>query len=199
MIRNAIFDVANVIVDWEPSRPLRGVLPDDQIDSFLTSKEFWEINAAVDAGLSLAEASERVDRELPEQGHAYRVYQERFPMTVSGPVPGTEDVIDELLAAGVPTFGLSNWAAENFSVAREAAPGIGRLADVIVSGEVGLAKPDPEIFRYALDRFETRADETLMIDDTQGNLDSAAEVGLGTVLFTSAAQLRDELVRLRLL
>ena len=113
----------------------------------------WEINAAVDAGLSLAEASERVDRELPEQGHAYRVYQERFPMTVSGPVPGTEDVIDELLAAGVPTFGLSNWAAENFSVAREAAPGIGRLADVIVSGEVGLAKPDEAIFRLALERF----------------------------------------------
>lgn len=199
MIRNAIFDVANVIVDWEPSRPLRGVLPDDQIDSFLTSKEFWEINAAVDAGLSLAEASERVDRELPEQGHAYRVYQERFPMTVSGPVPGTEDVIDELLAAGVPTFGLSNWAAENFSVAREAAPGIGRLADVIVSGEVGLAKPDEAIFRLALERFGLEASETVMIDDTVVNLDAAARVGLATIHFTSAEQLRADLVGLSLL
>ena len=61
------------------------------------------------------------------------------------------------------------------------------------------SEPTVDAVAKALDRFETRADETLMIDDTQGNLDSAAEVGLGTVLFTSAAQLRDELVRLRLL
>ncbi len=71
---------------------------------------------------------------------------------------------------------------------------IDELADVIVSGEVGLAKPDPEIFRYALDRFGLEAGSTLMIDDTQENLDSAGRVGLGTILFTSADQLRADLV-----
>ena len=194
-----IFDVANVIVDWDPMRALAGAVPDEVANDFLAAEVFWELNARTDAGMPLAEAVVEMDDQAPHLVDVYRVYLERFPLTVSGPIAGTAEVIGELLAAGVRCYGLSNWAKENFNIARRANPVIDDLADVIVSGEVGLAKPDPEIFRYALDRFETRADETLMIDDTQGNLDSAAEVGLGTVLFTSAAQLRDELVRLRLL
>lgn len=114
-------------------------------------------------------------------------------------MPGTADVIDALLSREVPVYGLSNWSAENFNVARRAAPAIDRLADVIVSGEVGMAKPDPAIFRYALHRFGLVAGDTLMVDDTAENLHAAASVGLQTVLFTSAAALRADLERLGLL
>lgn len=194
-----IFDVANVIVDWDPIRALAGALPADQVNGFLESEVFWEINARCDAGMPLHEAIVEMDDQAPQLVTAFRTYLDRFPMTVSGPIPGTAEVIDDLLAAGVPCYGLSNWAKENFNVARRASPAIDLLADVIVSGEVGLAKPDPEIFRYALDRFDLAASSTIMIDDTQANLDAAEEVGLGTILFTSAGQLRDELARLRVL
>lgn len=188
-----IFDVANVIVDWDPIRALEGVVGDEQVTEFLTSETFWEINARTDAGMALKDGLVEMDDQAPHLVEAYRVYLERFPLTVSGPIPGTAEVIGDLLSAGVPCFGLSNWAKENFNIARRANPVIDQLADVIVSGEVGLAKPDPEIFRYALDRFGLRAGSTLMIDDTQENLDSAAKMGLGTILFTSADQLRADL------
>lgn len=194
-----IFDVANVIVDWDPIRALTGALPDDKVTEFLDSEVFWEINARCDAGMPPDEAIVEMDDQAPHLVDAFRTYLERFPLTVSGPIPGTADVIADLLAAGVPCYGLSNWAKENFNVARRANHAIDELADVIVSGEVGLAKPDPEIFRYALDRFDLEAGSTIMIDDTQVNLDSAAEVGLSTILFTSAEQLRADLVALGLL
>lgn len=189
-----IFDVANVIVDWDPIRAFTGALPDDQVAAFLESDEFWSLNARTDAGMPLADAMVEMDDRAPHLVRAYRVYLERFPHTVSGPVAGTAEVIRELLSAGVPCFGLSNWAKENFNVARRANPVIDELADVIVSGEVGLAKPDPQIFRYALERFQLHADDTVMIDDNADNLASAASVGLRTLLFTSAAQLRADLV-----
>lgn len=194
-----IFDVANVIVDWDPVRALDGVLQSEQIEALFGSRTFWELNARTDAGMPLADAVVELDDQAPQLVDAYRQYLQRFPLTVSGPVSGTAEVIRALLAAGVPCFGLSNWAKENFNIARRANPVIDELADVIVSGEVGLAKPDPDIFHYALRRFGAQADETVMIDDTQENLDSAAGVGMGTLLFTSADQLRDDLVRLRLL
>lgn len=194
-----IFDVANVIVDWDPVRVLTGVIPDEAIEQFLESEVFWQLNARCDAGMPPAEAVVEMDDLAPHLTDTYRLYIERFPLSVSGPVPGTAEVIRDLLAAGVPCFGLSNWAKENFNVARRANPVIDELADVIVSGEVGLAKPDPEIFHYALRRFGLEADAAVMIDDTQANLDSAAGVGLGTVLFTTAEQLRADLARLRLL
>ena len=194
-----IFDVANVIVDWDPIRALEGVVSDERVTEFLSSEAFWEINARTDAGMPLRDGLIEMDDQAPHLVEVYRVYLERFPLSVSGPIPGTADVIGDLLSAGVPCFGLSNWAKENFNIARRANPVIDQLADVIVSGEVGLAKPDPEIFRYALDRFGLDAGSTVMIDDTQENLDSAAGVGLGTILFTSADRLRAELVARRLL
>jgi 2-haloacid dehalogenase len=80
---------------------------------------------------------------------------------------GTTEVIDELIAAGVPVYGLSNWWAENFTVPRAVAPVIDRLRDVIVSGEVGLAKPDPAIFRLAATRFGVTPERTLFVDDSR--------------------------------
>ncbi|MFT3875396.1 MAG: HAD family phosphatase [Propioniciclava sp.] len=199
-MKAVIFDVAKVIVDWDAGRAVRGALPDEVVDAFLASQEYWAINAATDAGLPLVDAVARIEAELPEFAELARLYYgERFPLTVTGEIPGTTAVIDELLAAGVPSYGLSNWSAENFSVARAGAPVIDRLDGLIVSGEVGLAKPDEAIFRLALDRFGLEASETLMVDDTQHNLDAAARVGMPTHLFTSAGTLRDDLVRLGLL
>ena len=199
MTTSIIFDVANVIVDWDPLRAFTGAVPDDVATAFLESDVFWDLNARTDAGMPLAEAVVEMDDQAPHLVDTYRVYLKRFPLTVSGPVPGTAEVIRDLLAAGVPCFGLSNWAKENFNIARRANPVIDELTDVIVSGEVGLAKPDPEIFRYALERFDLDPDQTVMVDDTQENLTSATRVGLTTVLFTDAEQLRSDLARLQVL
>ncbi len=59
-----------------------------------------------------------MDDQAPHLVDLYRLYIERFPLTVSGPIPGTAEVIRDLLAAGVPCNGLSNWAKENFNIAR---------------------------------------------------------------------------------
>ena len=139
-----IFDVANVIVDWDPMRALAGAVPDEVANDFLAAEVFWELNARTDAGMPLADAVVEMDDQAPHLVDVYRVYLERFPLTVSGPIAGTAEVIRELLAAGVRCYGLSNWAKENFNIARRANPVIDELADVIVSGEVGLAKPDPD-------------------------------------------------------
>lgn len=198
-IRSVIFDVAGVIADWAPDRPLRGKLSDADIAAFLDSEAYWRINAEMDAGMRISELFDRVDAELPALAPAVRTYVERFPLSVSGPVPGTTEIIDELLAAGVPCYGLSNWWSENFAVPRAAAPVIDRLADVIVSGDVGLAKPDEAIFTLALDRFGLDAASTLFVDDVLANVQAAERVGLRGHHFTGAEGLRDDLVALGLL
>ena len=199
MSTSIIFDVANVIVDWDPMRAFTGAVPDEVATAFLEADVFWDLNARTDAGMPLVDAVVEMDDQAPHLVDTYRAYLERFPLTVTGPVPGPAEVIRDLLAAGVPCVGLSNWAKENFNIARRANPVIDELADVIVSGEVGLAKPDPQIFRYALDRFNLDAELAILVDDTAETLTSAAGVGIGTLLFTSAEQLRADLAGLHLL
>lgn len=64
-MRSVIIDVAGVIADWAPDRPLRGVLPEADIAAFVDSHAFWALNAEMDAGMRSPELFQRVEAELP--------------------------------------------------------------------------------------------------------------------------------------
>jgi putative hydrolase of the HAD superfamily len=57
------------------------------------------------------------------------------------------------------------------------------LAGTIISGDVGLRKPDPAIYRLLLERTVRRAGDILFVDDSTANLDAAAALGIRTLLF----------------
>ena len=122
------------------------------------------------------------------------VYVDRFAHSLTGPVPGSEAVVRDLAAAGVRLLGLSNWSSELFHHAPAAAPAIALLEDVLVSGDVGLAKPDPAIFVLLIERYGLDAPATVFVDDSPANVAAAADVGLDALLFTGADRLRADLV-----
>ena len=67
--------------------------------------------------------------------------------------------------------------------------------DVLVwSYQLRMAKPDPAIYRYALEKLGTRPEETLFIDDRQVNVEAATALGMKALLFTTVAQLRTDLI-----
>ena len=55
---------------------------------------------------------------------------------------------------------------------------------VVISFEVQLAKPEPEIYRVTLDRLGVPAFDALFVDDRVENIEAARELGLQTLLFT---------------
>lgn len=57
---------------------------------------------------------------------------------------------------------------------------------VVISDQVGLRKPDPEIFRLTTSKIGLSPDECLFVDDTESNLPGARELGMGTLFFTEA-------------
>ena len=194
MIDAIIFDVAGVIVVWEK---MAVVEPgESDLADFLDSKLWEAINYEVDRGMTRAQAQERAAQVDPRLGELFGLYADRFGRTVRGLMPGTTQLIDELQGAGYPVSGLSNWAAWNFADARRVAPVIERFDGLIVSGEVGLAKPDLDIYVLAIERFEVNPATTVFIDDRPENLTGAEAAGFQTVLFTSAAQVRAELIDL---
>ena len=94
---------------------------------------------------------------------------------------------------------MTNWSAENFPIARSRFDFFGWFADIVVSGEVGLAKPDPRIFELCIDRCRLQPARTLFIDDNADNVRAGRAAGLGALQFHDPAQLRAELQSLNLL
>lgn len=60
--------------------------------------------------------------------------------------------------------------------------------DLVISAEVGLAKPDLAIYRLALERLKVRAERAIFIDDFERNIAAARELGMHAVLFRSRVQ-----------
>jgi putative hydrolase of the HAD superfamily len=81
--------------------------------------------------------------------------------------------------AGLKTGLLSNsWGTELYPHDR-----LAQVFDVsVISGEVGLRKPDPAIFELTVERLGVPAEGCVFVDDHAGHLASAAEAGMTTVL-----------------
>ena len=138
--------------------------------------------------------------EHPQHRALIEAWRERFNETIPGPVEGMPELVAELDAAGVPLFAITNFSHEFWPPfrAREAAL-FDRFRAIVVSGDEKLVKPDPAIYRLALDRFGLRAEEAVFVDDSSANVDAAAALGIHAILFTDAPTLRRELTALGLL
>ena len=67
---------------------------------------------------------------------------------------------------------------------------------LVISAETGLAKPDPAIYRLALDRVQAEPSQAVFVDDFEANLESARALGMQTVLFRAPGQARADVERI---
>jgi len=65
--------------------------------------------------------------------------------------------------------------------------------EIVISSEVGMVKPNAEIFEYTLGKLGVPATEAIFIDDNPGHVAAAEKVGIKGIQFLSAKQLKDEL------
>jgi len=127
----------------------------------------------------------------PDWGEYIHAYWRRWDEMLGGLIPGMEGLVGELRAAGAALYAITNWSAETFPLARERFPLLGVFdGAVVVSGEVGLVKPEPRIYELALERFGLRPEQCLFIDDNEPNVAGARRVGIAATRFVDAATLR---------
>ena len=104
-------------------------------------------------------------------------------------------LIERLRAAGRVKLGVLSNAGLGWTETLRARGDADLFDDVVVSADVGLAKPDPEVFLLAARRLGVPPKACLMIDDQPQHLESARRVGLRTHAFTRAS-LPDLIARL---
>lgn len=190
-----VFDLGNVLIDWDPLQAIAAGVGEDEARRFLAAEDFdfmaW--NHGPDSGGSWADAEAEVRRSHPHWERHALSYRRHFTASLLGEVPGTADLVRELHAAGVPLWGLTNWSAELYPHAPERFDVLALLDQVVVSGEVGAAKPDPAAYRAVIERAGVPAERLVFVDDKQLNVDAAAALGMDAIRFTTATDLRERL------
>jgi 2-haloacid dehalogenase len=200
-IAAVVFDLGGVLIDWDPRYLYRRLLDGDEaaVEAFLAEVCTPEWNARQDAGRPWEEAVAELCARHPEARSLIEAFDRRWEEMLGGPVEGSVELLAELRAAGLPLYALSNWSAAKFPIARARYPFLGWFDDVVISGEVGLLKPDPAIYRLLLDRHGLVPRQTLYVDDAEPNVDAARQLGMRALRFRDAGSLRAELAVLGLL
>jgi len=194
------FDLGGVLIDWNPRYLYQKLFDDEaEMERFLAEVTTQEWNAAQDAGRPWSEAVEVLTAKFPDHRDLIDAYHTRWPEMLGEAIHGTVAILDELRARGVRLYALSNWSAETFPVALERYPFLGWFDGIVISGEVGAAKPDVRIFQELIDRHEIEPSETVFVDDNEPNVTAAAAMGFIALRFHDAERLREDLEGLGLL
>ena len=196
-----VFDVGGVLIDWDPRHLYRKLFSGDEpaMEHFLASVCTHEWNRCQDAGRSFAEGARLLKLQHPDQAELIDAYGARFDEMMPGPLAGAVEILAELRERGTPLYLLSNFSAETFPPALERFDFLGWFRGMVISGEVGVIKPDPRIFKILLTRFAIDPHSAIYIDDVAANAEAARPFGIHAIHFTTPGALREELVRLALL
>ena len=186
-----VFDVAGVLLEWNSA----AVYDDLLAGSGTSTREFFstvidsDAQHAMSAGRPMAEVLDDCIRKHPRWEQEIRAWLERWDEMLVGEIGGTVSVIGELRERGYRVFLLGIWAREEFDCARKRFPFLDSVDDVLLSGDCGILKPDPGIFRLAETRFGLVPEKTVFIDDRKDNVMAAIELGWNGIVFEDPRQL----------
>ena len=197
MVDTVIFDLGGVLIDWDPRYLYRTLFVEDEpgMERFLAEVTTAAWNLQLDAGKPFAEGVTELIAQHPHERERIEAYHARWIEMISGPIHGTVAILEELAARGVPLYAITNWSAETFALTRRepAYAFLDLFREIFVSGELRMVKPEPAIFRHALERIGREAPQCLFIDDVEKNVAGAAAVGLAVHRFTTPENLAADL------
>ena len=196
-MRNVIFDLGGVVLDWDPDAILEDYYTDPKERAAMKAALFKHPDwLQMDRG-TLTE-SEALGRLQQRTGRPVAELSGLFDAVRSSlrPKADTVALVKSLARRDVPLYCLSNMPASTFAYLREQHSFWNVFKGIVISGEIKMAKPEREIFEYLLRRYALAAAETVFVDDHAPNIEAARTLGLHTVWFRDAHQCELELERL---
>jgi len=184
MIKNIIFDIGNVLLEFKPIDYLKRTFNDDKIEKLLY-KEIFQSQEWI-----------HLDRGILTQEQAVKIISLRNPdieihikkcmdnwIDILTPIEGTVKIMNDLKEKGYNLYLLSNFHSLAFETICSKYDFFKKFDGGIISYKENLLKPEAEIYTKLLDTYNLKADECLFIDDTIVNIEAADRLGIKTFHF----------------
>jgi 2-haloacid dehalogenase len=196
MLSTLVFDIGQVLLHYDPQLAYRQLILDDvERHHFLSVILPPEWNLEQDRGRDWREAEALQIALHPEHAELIRAYRANWHRMVPHALQANVSVLEDALAAEIPTYAITNFASDTLAEAKRMYPFLTRFHGCVVSAEEKLLKPDPAIYRVFLDRYGKNASECLFMDDSASNIESASKLGFSVIHVTPETDLRAEVRR----
>lgn len=184
MIKNIVFDMGNVLLDFNPRASMQMLKIKEEAQPFMLSELFggkeW---VQLDLGsIKVDEAFDSIKQRIPEEYHA------ELRKCINGwdicmvPLEGAEDFCNYVKEKGCGVYVLSN-AHKSFYKYFPRYFDLEFFDGIVVSADVHVVKPDVRIYEHLLEKYNLNAEECLFIDDREDNVEGAIKAGMKAMQF----------------
>ena len=193
-IQKVIFDVGQVLVKFNPRNLFIKILKyQEKVDFFLKNICTWEWHIQQDLIYDTSKAAGPVIKKYPEYKEAIEAFYGRFLEMIDSVHQENVNLALKLKQKGYPIYLLSNFPGDQFEKYRLQNSFLDEFDDRIISGDVGLAKPDIKIYQLAIKKFNLNPEESLFIDDKIENTKGAEQLGIKTIQLQKPEDLDKEI------
>jgi putative hydrolase of the HAD superfamily len=196
-VRNVIFDLGGVLLDWNPDKIASRFESEPELRARLKEALFghadWQLfdRGTFTEAVLIERVRARTGRDTTEISAMIDAVRESLDEK-----PDTVKLLRALHQRGTDLFCLSNMPTSIYDHVRRRHVFWDAFRGIVISGEVQMMKPEPEVFAHLLEKYELRPEQSVFVDDLSANVDAAKRVGLHGILFKDAAQCRNELDQL---
>ena len=184
MIKNIVFDMGNVLLRFDPEFFIQqlGVTPED--GRTLLVQVFRSLEwARMDRGsLTEKQAAELICQRLPERLHAAAyILTDQWERPIQA-IDGSYALVEELKNLGYGLYLLSNASYRQHDY-WPLLPCSRFFDGTLISADVKLVKPQPEIYRLLFEKFSLKPEECFFVDDSPPNVEGALYCGMPGAVF----------------
>jgi len=193
-IKAVLWDLGNVLLDWQPAYLYRQHFDDEaEMERFLSEVCTMDWHSAHDRGVPMAENRIALIEQYPHYETQIRAWETGVADMVSGAIPGTPEAMDALAERGIPQYSLTNMPAEWIDWVVESFAPMKHMRDIVVSAHEGVIKPDPKIYEITVARLPHAPAEVLFFDDRLKNVEAARAHGFQAEQFLGGEKLHADL------
>ncbi|RAK08469.1 putative hydrolase of the HAD superfamily [Halanaerobium saccharolyticum] len=194
MIRNIIFDLGNVLLNFDPDSYLKklgysGEIKDRLKAEIFETEEWLMLDRGTITQEQAVEKWQQRNLELEEEIADVMSEWEKM-LTLK---EDSLEILKNLAARDFNLYILSNFHQQAFEHVSSKYDFFNYFDGRVISADIGMIKPELEIYQHLLDKFNLKAEATLFIDDSQPNIKAALKKGIRVIHFTDAASLGAEL------
>tara|TARA_B100002051_G_scaffold55119_1_gene50730 strand:+ start:102 stop:701 length:600 start_codon:yes stop_codon:yes gene_type:complete len=192
LIDKYIFDLGKVIVKFKVENLFKKFFKTDrEIKYFLNNICTWDWHIQQDTKYDTSKAADSLIKKYPNYKIPIEAFYGRFLEMIDGIYEENLKIALNLKKKGKKIYILSNFPGDQFDNFMKENKFLNEFDDMIISGKVGLKKPDKKIYELAIKKFDCNPSKTLFIDDRPENTEAAQNLGINIITLDDPSKLKD--------